>query len=259
PIEFLKGVGPQRGDLLRKELQIGCYEDLLHHYPYRYFDRSYITKIKDIGIETDFVQLVGTIINIMEEGEGRKKRLVATLYDDTGRIELVWFQSAQWMKKTLQEHQCYIVFGKVSFYNGLANIAHPETDLLTAETVVAGRQPVYPTTEKLKTKGITNRSFAKITQALFEKITAGDVPEILPSEVITQHQLCSRYAALRWIHFPDTEEHLQAAIFRLKWEELFLSQLKIAQIRLQHTIQPGYKFETVGEHFNNFFAHHLPF
>ena len=157
------------------------------------------------------------------------------MYDDTGKIELVWFQGAQWMKKSLQEHQTYIVFGKVAFFNGIANIPHPETDILTAETAVAGRQPVYPTTEKLRQRGITNRSFAKLTQSLFEKVTPGDLPEVLPPNIITQYQLCGRYHALRWIHFPDSDQHEQAARYRLKWEELFASQLKIAQIRLQHT------------------------
>ena len=163
------------------------------------------------------------------------------------------------MKKSLQEHQTYIAFGKVAFFNGIANIPHPETDILTAETAVAGRQPVYPTTEKLRQRGITNRSFAKLTQSLFEKVTPGDLPEVLPPNIITQYQLCGRYHALRWIHFPDSDQHEQAARYRLKWEELFASQLKIAQIRLQHTIQPGYKFQQVGDKFNDFFHHHLPF
>ncbi len=244
---------------MRKELQISTYEDLLHHYPFRYFDRTQITKIRDIRPNAEFVQLIGTMTNIFEEGEGRKKRLVATLYDDTGRIELLWFQGAAWMKKSLVEGQKYIVYGRVSFFNGTPNIAHPETDVLSAAAAVAGLQPVYPTTEKLKAKGISNRSFAKITQSLFEKIGQGDIPEILPSDIITQYRLCNRYYAIKWLHFPDSEEHMQAARHRMKWEELFASQLKIAQLRLQHTIQPGYKFEKVGECFNEFYKHHLPF
>mgnify|MGYP003886550705 CR=1 FL=1 len=259
PVEYLKGVGPQRGELLRKELEISTFEDLLYHYPYRYFDRTQLTQICSIGQHTDFVQIVGTVVNIAEEGVGRKKRLVATLFDGTGSIELIWFQGADRLKKTLQENQKYIVFGRVSFFNGVANLAHPEIDPLTAETAKAGLQPVYPTTEKLKSKGLTNRSIARITQNLFEKIGQNDLPETLPADVIAQYQLCRRYYALRWIHFPDNEEHLQAARYRLKWEELFLSQLKIARLRLQHTLQPGYRFETVGDCFNTFFKEHLPF
>ena len=245
--------------MLRKELQIATFEDLLFHYPYRYFDRQQITKIAAINPSSDYVQLAGTLVNIFEEGEGRKRRLVATLYDDTGRIELIWFQGAQWMKKSLKENERYIVFGRISFFNGIPNIAHPEIELLNSETAAGGMQPVYPTTEKLKTRGITNRSFAKITQSLFEKIRPGDIPEVLPSNIITQYKLCSRYYAIKWIHFPDSEEHMQAARYRLKWEELFASQLMIARLRLQHTIQRGWKFDKVGDNFNNFYHQHLPF
>ena len=211
--------------MLRKELEIATFEDLLYHYPYRYFDRSRVDKIAGINQNTEWVQLVGTVINIYEEGAGRKQRLTAEVYDDTGKIELIWFQGAQWMKKSLKDNERYIVFGKVSFFNGVPNIAHPEMELLSADTAVASMQPVYPTTEKLKAKGISNRSFAKITQSLFEKVSPGDIPEILPSHILAQYRLCSRYQAIRWIHFPDSEEHLQAARYRLTWEELFASQL----------------------------------
>ncbi len=259
PIEYLKGVGPQRGELLRKELEIATFEDLLHHYPYRYADRSSITGIAAVNGNSDYVQLIGTLINISEEGTGHKRRLTATLYDNTGRIDLVWFQGVQWLKKSLVENGRYIVYGKPAVFNGMVNIPHPDIDPLNAETNIAGMQPVYPTTEKLRAKGITNRSFAKLTQALFEKITTADIPEFLPPYLLQQYGLCNRATAIFRIHYPDSEESMQAAKYRLKWEELFASQLKIAQIRLQHTIQPGYKFEKVGEHFNNFYSHHLPF
>ncbi|RYZ48749.1 MAG: ATP-dependent DNA helicase RecG [Sphingobacteriales bacterium] len=259
PAEFLKGVGPQRAELLAKELEISTFEDMLFHFPYRYFDRTQVTRIADITAQTEFVQIMGTMINIFDEGEGRKRRLVATLYDETGKIELVWFQGATWIKKHLEEHKKYLVFGRVAFFNGLPNMAHPETEPLTAETSRPGMQPVYPTTEKLRLKGLSNRSFARVTQSLFEKLTPTEIREVLPADIITRHQLCSRFAAFRWIHFPDTEEHLQMARFRLKWEELFISQLKIGQLRLQHTIQPGYRFDRVGDFFNNFFHEHLPF
>lgn len=245
--------------MLRQELEISTFEDLLHHYPYRYFDRTKVTKIRDINAQTEYVQLAGALINISEEGAGRKSRLVATLYDETGRIGLLWFQGAQWMKKSLKEGQQYVVFGKVSVFNGDYNIAHPEMEQVSRETTVAGMQPVYSTTEKLKIKGISNRSFAKLTQALFERLKPADVPEILPQDILKQYRLCNRYSALLWIHFPESEEHERIARYRLKWEELFLSQLTIARLRLQHTAQQGWKFGKVGENFNNFFKHHLPF
>jgi ATP-dependent DNA helicase RecG len=259
PIEFLKGIGPQRGELLRQELGISTFEDLLYHYPYRYFDRTKMTKIAAINSKTEHVQITGVLINISEEGVGRKTRLVATLYDDTGRIELLWFQGASWMKKSLKEGERYIVFGKPALFNGYFSIAHPEIEPLNTETAKAGMQPVYPTTEKLRVKGVTNRSFAKLTQPLFEKIKPGDIPEILPPQILSKYKLCNRYQAIRWIHFPESEEQEALARHRLKWEELFISQLMIARLRLQHTVQPGWKFEKVGDRFNNFFKNHLPF
>ncbi|MBS1775704.1 MAG: ATP-dependent DNA helicase RecG [Bacteroidetes bacterium] len=258
-VEYLKGVGSQRADLLRQELDISTFEDVLFHFPYRYFDRTRLNKISDINAQSDWVQMIGTLANITEEGEGRRRRLTATFYNDTGRIELVWFQGVQWLKNSLQEHKNYVIFGKVSFFNGQPNIPHPEIEPLHADTVKSGLQPVYPTTEKLKVKGISNRSFAKITQSLFEKISASEIPEILPPYLLSNYNLCHRYAAFKWIHFPDTDEHLQEARHRLKWEELFISQLKIAQLRLQHTRQVGFIFNHVGDHFNHFFREHLPF
>lgn len=245
--------------MLRKELDVQTAGDLLHHYPFRYNDRTQLNKISSIGTDGEYVQLIGTLINIFEEGTGRGKRLTATLYDDTGSIELLWFQGAQWMKKTLVENQRYLVFGKVAVFNGIPNIPHPDIDPLNAETAKAGMTPVYPLTEKLKGRGVNNRVLAKITKDLISKITPGDIPEILPPYIIQQYQLCDRYHAVKWIHYPDKPEHLQAARYRLKWEELFASQLKIGQIRVQHSVQPGWRFDTVGDNFNNFFKEHLPF
>ena len=259
PVEFLKGVGPAKGELLRSELGIGTFEDLLYHYPYRYFDRTQITKIGDINSSTDTVQIAGTLINIGDEGTGRKSRLVATLYDETGRIELIWFQGISWAKKNLREGEKYVVFGKVAQFSGYYNIAHPEIEPLNSETNIAGMQPVYPTTEKLRVRGVTNRSFARITQSLFEKVKQHDITEILPAGILAQYNLCNRYHALLWLHFPDSAAHEQAARHRMKWEELFISQMMIARLRLQHTIQQGWLFKQVGDNFNSFFKDHLPF
>ncbi len=259
PIEFLKGVGPQRGELLRSELSIYCYDDLLYHFPYRYFDRTQIMKIASVNERTEYAQIAGTLINIGEEGDGRKKRLVATLYDETGRIELLWFQGAQWMKKALKENEKYLVFGKVSSFQGFLNIAHPEIESWNPESAAAGMQPVYSSTQKLIAKGITNRSFAKITHAMFEKIGPGDIPEILPAEFLKKYQLCSRYEGISWLHFPENTLREQLARHRMKWEELFISQLLIARLRLQHSVQQGWVFGKVGDHFNDFYHKYLPF
>lgn len=240
-------------------MEIHSFEDLLYHFPYRYFDRTRLNKVLEITPASEYVQLAGTIVNIYEEGEGRKRRLTATFYDDTGRISLVWFQNIQWVRKSLEEYGKYVVFGKVSFFNGEASISHPEIETLSQATSIAGMQPVYPTTTKLTAKGITNRSFAKLTQALMEKVRPGDIAEILPAPLLQQYGLMGSFQALRNIHFPENEQLAAQARHRLKWEELFMSQLAIANLRLQHTVQPGYVFEKVGPVFNDFFNHHLPF
>ncbi len=218
-----------------------------------------MTKIGSVNAQTEYAQFAGTLINMGEEGDARKRRLVATLYDDTGKIELIWFQGINWVKKNIREGDRYIVFGKVAQFNGFYNISHPEIESWNNETNIPGMQPVYPTTEKLRVRGLTNRSFAKLTQSLFEKIRLHDVPEILPANILHQHNLCGRFHALLWLHYPDNEHHEQMARYRMKWEELFISQLMIARLRLQHTLQPGWVFGKVGEYFNNFFNHHLPF
>ncbi|HTN44757.1 MAG TPA: ATP-dependent DNA helicase RecG [Flavipsychrobacter sp.] len=259
PIEFLKGVGPQRGELLFKDLQIRTCADLLYHFPYRYFDRSTLHRIQDITIATEYVQLAGKILNIVEEGTGRKKRLVATLYDDTGSIELIWFQGISWVRKSLEEHAQFLVFGKVSQFNGFHSIAHPDLEPLQSLAAIPQMQPVYSTTERLRAIGITNRSFARLTQAVFEKLRPQELTDFLPPALLSQYRLVNLYTALRWIHYPKDAAQEQAARHRLKWEELFLSQMRIARIRQQHIIQPGYIFEKVGDHFNEFFKHHLPF
>ena len=188
--------------MLRKELDIHFAGDILHHYPFRYNDRTQLNKIGNISTDGEYVQLIGTLINIFEEGTGRARRLTATLYDDTGKIELIWFQGAQWMKKTLEANKNYLVFGRVSYFNGVPNIAHPDIDPLNAETAKAGMTPVYPLTEKLKGRGVNNRVLAKITKELVSKITPADIPEILPPNIIQQYQLCDRYHAIKWIHYP---------------------------------------------------------
>lgn len=259
PISYLKGVGPQRADLLAKELQITTYEDLLHHYPFRYFDRTGIMPINAINDTTEYVQLAGKIVNIFEEGEGRKKRISATLYDETGRINLVWFQSLSWVKKSIEEYGQYVVFGKISSFNGGYSITHPEIENFAKASATAGMQPVYSSTARLTAMGLSNRSFAKITQSLFEKLKPANIPEILPQDIVQQYGLMGRYAALCHIHFPENDMRMQQARYRLKWEELFLMQMQIAHLRLQHTVQAGYLFNKVGDYFNHFYQYGLPF
>jgi ATP-dependent DNA helicase RecG len=259
PIEYLKGVGPQRALLLRSELEIATFRDLLGYYPYRYYDRTHFTKVAELTPGLEYVQLSGTIVSLSEEGTGPKRRLTATFYDETGRMELLWFQGRAGVLRTITEGQKYVVFGKVSFFNGLPSIAHPEVESIAAAPAIAGMQPMYSTTQKLASRGITNRSFARLTQALFLQLKPESIPEILPKEILAQFGFPPRAEALYKIHFPKSEEELQVSVARLKWEELFLSQLAVARVRQQHIVQQGFLFGQVGTFFNDFYTHHLPF
>lgn len=261
PIEFLKGVGPLRGELLRKELGIAVFADLLQHFPYRYIDSGQVQAISQVSPEMEYVQLRGIITNVSEEGQSFKKRLTATLYDRTGQLELVWFQGINGLKKSIQPNTAYTVFGKLSYFNGLPTISHPELEIYdhSQATQHMTMQPAYPTTEKLRAKGLTNRSIAKLTQAVLEKLKASDIPEILPIPIVEAYNLYGRYEAFREIHFPKNEQSRQLAERRLKWEELLLTQLKIARMKTGHRQQPGWNFNKVGDHFNTFFERHLPF
>lgn len=258
-IDYLKGVGPGKAALLRTELDIHSYQDLLEHFPYRYFDRSRINPIASLSETDEWVQIAGTITNISEEGEGGKRRLTATIFDQTGRLELLWFQGRNAIKQMLHEGGRYIVFGKLNFFNGRPSMAHPDIELPGTNSLAAGMQPVYSTTQKLIARGITNRSFARLTQALFLQIQEKEVPDLLPAALVQEFGLCSRFQALKGIHFPQNESELQAAIHRIKWEELLVSQLLVARVRQQHQVQAGWVFKTVGHHIHDFYRLHLPF
>lgn len=258
-MEFLKGVGPAKAELLRKELNIHSFGDLLLHFPYRYLDSNHLNRICDLRPEQEWVQLRGTIARIREEGNGYKKRLTAVLYDQTGQIELIWFQGGTYVRKHLQEGATYSVFGKISYFNGQPKIAHPEIELFHAGQKLPTLQPAYPTTEKLRAKGLSNRTFAHLLHALWERIQPNDIPEFLPENILTGYRLMPRFQALRQIHFPESEQHRDAALFRLKWEEFFLLHLRMGQLKIKNHQQQGFTFDTVGAYFNNFFSEHLPF
>lgn len=262
PIEYLKGVGPQRGDLLRKELNLYTFGDLLQYFPFRYVDRTKVEQIARLGGQQDYVQIRGRLTSIEMAGEKRGKRLVATLRDETGQIELVWFQGWQWMQKSLQENVAYLVYGRLSMFNGELQIAHPEMDLLT-EDIATGKQflePVYYTTEKLKSRGLTARAIGKLTRNLLEQLSPLEIPENIPEPVLEQYKLMPRPTAFFKIHLPATEEEAQQARRRLKFEELFIAQIRICRLKIRrHQLSHGFIFSSVGDHFNDFYNKHLPF
>lgn len=261
PIEFLKGVGPQRGELLRKELSIFTFGDLLMHYPHRYLDSTKVQSISSLHNNLEYVQLKGVIVNVREEGNFGRKRVAATLIDKTGQLDLVWFQGGSYIAKNIQSGSVYFVFGKLNIFNGRVNIVHPEIEPQdnSNEQVQTAMQPMYPSTEKLRNKGLNNRTFARLTKVLIEKLTEKDIPDSLPQYLLQNNHLCSSYFALTQIHFPKNEQAYQAAIRRLKWEELFITQLKIGKLKVHNQLQQGYVFDKVGDYFNEFYSKYLPF
>lgn len=262
PIEYLKGVGPQRGELLRKELGIHRYEDLINFYPNRYIDRTRYYKINELQNNPAEVQIIGKIINIKTVEFGKaKKRLVATFVDETGEMELVWFQGHKWIRESLKINIPYVIFGKVTSFNGQYNMAHPEMELLNEheQSLRSALQPVYPSTETLTNRGISNRVVNKMMQQLFLE-TQAKFTETLPQYLLDELKLIPKNAALFNIHFPKSPELLAKAQFRLKFEELFFIQLQLITKNLvrKHKIK-GHPFTIVGENFNNFYKNHLPF
>ncbi|MEL1244416.1 ATP-dependent DNA helicase RecG [Flavobacterium sp. DGU11] len=260
PIEYLKGVGPARGELLRKELGIHKYGDLLHLFPNRYIDRTRYYRINELINSGAEVQVVGKVINIKTVGE-KKARLVATFTDGTGEMELVWFQGQKWIRENLKLNTPYVIFGKASSFNGVFNMAHPEMEPLAEheQSLRSAMQPFYPSTEKLAQKGITNKVVNNIMQQLFRE-TQAKFSDPLPPALIQELQLIPKNAALFNIHFPKSHEILARAQFRLKFEELFFIQLQLITKNLirKHKIK-GHPFTQVGHYFNDFYNNHLPF
>ena len=262
PIEYLKGVGPQRADLLKKELNIFTFNDLLNHFPFRHIDKTKVSLIRDIDPNTDYIQVAGSLHNIEIVGMKRGRRMIATLRDKTGSLELAWFQGLSWIQKSLQPGQEYLVFGKVSFFQGQPQIVHPEMELLTHEKKDGKSflEPIYATTEKLRSKALGGRQIGKLTEVLMKLISEKDVPENLPDAILNRLKLINRYKALSQIHFPPGLQEYEDAVKRLKFEELFIAQLRMARLRSQrHRFSKGVVFEKVGALFNTFYTRHLPF
>lgn len=262
PIEYLKGVGPPRAEVLKKELGIFLYRDLLTHYPFRYVDRTRFYTIREITEELGQVQLKGTVQSLEIVGQKQAKRLVVLFRDKTGLLELVWFQGHQWMAQKLQAGAEYIVFGKASVFNGRMNMAHPEIELVNTETQQAPSafQPVYNSTEKLKFKGLDSEGLRKLQKNLLAQLQPQHLPETLGNELMNAYRLCSRFTALNQIHFPGNASELNEATRRIKFEELFFIQLRLLRLNKvrAHDVQ-GFVFSKVGTHFNTFFNQHLPF
>ncbi len=261
PIDYLKGVGPNRADLLKKELGIHTFQDLLNLFPNRYLDRTQYYKIAQLQQTNAEVQIVGKITHIKTVEQKRGKRLVATFIDETGSIDLVWFRGQKWIRENLKLNEPYVIFGKTNYFNNSFSMPHPEMELLDAheKSIRSAMQPVYPSTEKLGNSGITNRVINGLMQQLFLE-SKNNFAETLSKPLLEQLKLASKKEALFNIHFPKSQAHLARAQYRLKFEELFYIQLQLIRKNLIHKSKiKGYTFDKIGENFNTFFSEHLPF
>tara|TARA_B100000678_G_scaffold140990_1_gene117568 strand:- start:10233 stop:12338 length:2106 start_codon:yes stop_codon:yes gene_type:complete len=261
PIDYLKGVGPNRSKLFKKELKIFTYQDLLSFFPYRYVDKTKYHKIDEINNTKSEIQLIGKIVDLYESGSPRKRRLIAKLKDDTGFIELVWFKSHKWIKESLILNKNYIIYGKPNMFNGIYNIPHPELELYKKENLKyrSSLDPVYPSTENLIKRGITNKVIRDIVKELLLK-TKSKFVESLPKYIIKEYKLLDKNSAIINIHLPKSNQFLSKAIKRLKFEELFYLQLQLIKKNISRKEKiKGFRFKKVGNTFNSFYNNHLNF
>ena len=259
-IQFLPGVGPARGEVLRKEANIHTFEDLIYYFPYRYVDKSKFYKIAEINPDLPYIQIRGVIKKYSAIGGGRKKRLVAAFGDETGTVELIWFKGAKWIPENFPPGKEVVIFGKPTVYQRKINFVHPEMeDPAKVKKVQSKLQAVYSTTEKMKDSYLTSKAISKLQSTLIHMLPAS-FSETLPSWLLSSLKLVTLDRALKQIHFPDTVHDHRYAELRLKFEELFYIQLNILQKRtIRKTEFRGNRFEHVGEHLNSFYRENLPF
>ena len=259
-IMYVNGVGPTRKQILNKELGIMTIGDMLEYYPYKYVDRSCIYTISSLTQDMSFVQIKGRILSFETFQIGvKKKRLVAHFGDGTGVVDLVWFSGTQYIIKNYKVGIDYIVFGKPSIFGGRFQFTHPEIEKAeNLQQSQMGMQPYYVTTEKMKNSGLTSRSMEKIAKAILTKMPK--LPETLPDYITTPLHLVSRDTAVRNVHYPKSQQDMQKARERLKFEELFYVQLNILRYTANHRRKyKGYMLPRIGEHFKEFFSKNLKF
>lgn len=261
PVAYLKGVGPGRAELLASELGVQTYQDLLNLFPNRYVDKTRIYKISELQRNSSEVQLLGRITHIKTVAQKRGSRLVATFRDDTGEMDLVWFRSQKWLRENLKINVPYVIYGRLQWFNGRFSMAHPEMEL--ASRFEEGKRmhmhPVYPSTEKLQKRGITNKIISRCVQQLFRELP-GRFEETLPPALMNEFNLMGKSESLLSMHFPKDQERLAKAQFRLKFEELFYIQLQLLlKKQMRKKKIKGLPFEQVGTQFNTFYRDYLPF
>ncbi|MFA6807238.1 MAG: ATP-dependent DNA helicase RecG [Bacteroidales bacterium] len=263
-IEFLKGVGPKKAEVFKKEIGITTYQDLITYYPYRYIDKSHFSKIREINSEDIYIQVKGKVIGIETIGTGPRARLSAKFADETGMVELVFFKGLKWIKESLFLNKEYVIFGKPSLFNKTYNFAHPDFEPIEVFLNQQEKQeekfsPLYNTSEKMKNSFLNSKNISKLIRTLIIQVK-GYINENLPPQIIEEFKLISHQDSLLQIHFPSSPEHLSKAKLRLKFEELFYMQLEhqlLKNFRTEKSI--GFVFEKIGDSFNNFYNNHLPF
>ncbi|MEN8224089.1 MAG: ATP-dependent DNA helicase RecG [Bacteroidota bacterium] len=261
PIEYLKGVGPKRADMLKSEINVYTFNDLLQYFPFRYIDKSKVHKIAEITPDLSFVQLKGTITQLKAVGKPRAQRVTAILSDKSGRIELVWFKGFKWLDGKFKPGVEYIVCGKPTMFNNKYNIPHPDVDLpeQASDGLEMGLQGHYSVTEKLRTRGLSSRNISKLIRTLLLK-AHGNMPETISPGILKNLGLLNREDAFHNIHFPGNNELLRKSQARLKFEELFFIQLRLVKQRIgRQTDVEGHNFAKVGEYTNEFYRQHLTF
>ncbi|CAM1362754.1 ATP-dependent DNA helicase RecG [Tenacibaculum soleae] len=261
PITYIKGVSVAKAELLFTELGIRTCSDLLHLFPFRYIDKTQFYTINQLQQNSAEVQIVGKIVGVKEVKQKRGSRLVATFSDTTGSLDLVWFKGAKWIKDSLKIGVPYVIYGKLNWYNNIANMPHPEMETVKEykNKLQMAMQPVYPSTEKLSNKGVSNKVLRGYIQNLFKQ-AFGVIEESFPTYLLTENQFLGKKEALLNIHFPKSQELLAKAQYRLKFEELFFIQLQLLQKKLIRKSKiKGYVFDKVGDDFTNFYNNYLPF
>ncbi len=260
-INYLPGVGPKKAELLKQELKVASYEDLLYYFPYKYVDRSQFYAIREVTAKLPYIQVKGRFTSLNTVGSGRQSRLTATFTDGTGVLELIWFKGHKYVKESINSEAEYIVFGKPSSFNGKINIVHPELEKVNEAQVKisSALQAFYNTTEKMKKGFLNSKAISKLQQNVFLSFQ-GKITETLPASILEKYKLLNLHESLKAIHFPPNPQLLEKAQLRLKFEELFYIQLNILRQRNQRTSHiKGHLFGTVGQYLNEFYSQKIPF
>lgn len=260
-IEFLKGVGPKRAEILQLEMKIFTWGDLIQHFPFRYVDKSKFYDIAEINDATQYIQIKGTLQNLRTIGAGRKMRLHGTFSDATGSLDLVWFSRIDWIQKSLKTNVEYVVYGKPKKFGRNYSITHPEIKTVGEINLQNhSLEPVYNSSEKMKKFNLDSKGLSKLIYNALDQLNHTELTEVLPLNIIDDYKLISRNKAYHEVHFPTNEQNLEKAIFRIKLEELLLIQLRLLRLKINRNIQNrGFVFEKIDDKFQNFYDNHLPF